>query len=191
MMAAYQLKAIPARFYTTTLDVLALAEQLGDVGLLHTLMQRPYINGSLAGCWGTVTDQWAPQSPTSCERPDISLWDTGCLLLNQKAYSARHQALAADGEFLPITVDGEPMQVFNCMTWGKEDMSLTEKAYLDGYEDGIATLAFDEADIAGKMVFKSQLEAGARLYVSAAFKELVETHQLQGLRFDPELMDPF
>ena len=191
MAAVYQLKKIPTRFMEGQTDVLQLAQQLGDEGLVEKLMMRPYLNETMKASWGSVTDSWRPLSFTSNEKPDISMWDAGCLLLNQKAYSALHQALAADGEFLPITVDGEPMQVFNCMTWGKEDMSLTEKAYLDGYEDGIATLAFDEADIAGKMVFKSQLEAGARLYVSEAFKTLVEAHQLQGLRFDPELMDPF
>lgn len=190
-MAAYQLKEIPSRFYTTTLDPLALAKQLGDEGLLKTLMQRPHLNTSMAAYWRTVSDSWAPQSPTSSERPEISLWDCGCLLLNQRAYDALQHPLAGDGEFLPITVDGEPMHLFNCMTWAQEDMTLTEKAYLDGYEDGIATLAFDESSITGKMVFKSQLEGGGRLYASAAFKALVEQRNLQGLRFDPELLDPF
>lgn len=191
MTAAYQLKRVPERFFEGQTDLLALARQLGDENLVERLLMCPHLNEPLLPLWGDVTDSWHKLSATSTEKPDISLWNAGCLLLSQRAHQVLHPHLAAAGEFLPISVDGEPMHVFNCLMWGKEDMSLTEKAYLDGYEDGIATLAFDLADVAEKMIFKSKLEAGATLYASEAFKHLVEQAGLQGVRFDTELMDPF
>ena len=191
MTAAYQLKRVPERFFEGQTDLLALARQLGDENLVERLLMCPHLNEPMLPFWGKVTDSWHKLSATSTEKPDISLWNAGCLLLSQRAHQVLHPHLAAAGEFLPISVDGEPMYVFNCLAWGKEDMSLTEKAYLDGYEDGIATLAFDLADVAEKMIFKSKLEAGATLYASEAFKHLVEQAGLQGVRFDTELMDPF
>ena len=191
MTSAYQLKRVPERFFEGQTDLLTLARQLGDENLVERLLMCPHMNEPMQPFWGDVTDSWHQLSMTSSEKPDISLWNAGCLLLGQRAHQVLRLHLTADGEFLPITVDGEPMHVFNCLMWGKEDMSLTEKAYLDGYEDGIATLAFDEADVAEKMIFKSKLEAGATLYASAKFKALVERSGLQGVRFDADLMDPF
>lgn len=191
-MTAYQLKDIPDRFMGTETDVMSLAEQLGDENLVEMLMLQPSSNESLQPIWrDVVVDSWCPLSPTSTERPDISLWEAGCLLLNQKAYTALKAALTGHGEFLPITVDGEPMHVFNCLTFAQEDMGLTERNYTDGYEDGLLSLVFDEEDISNKMVFKSRLEGPGILYVSKAFKALVDQSELQGLRFDEDLLDPF
>ncbi|MBP7546484.1 MAG: hypothetical protein KA754_00875 [Corallincola sp.] len=186
------LKEVPDRFYGSSITISELAKQLGGGdGMLERLFLRPHQNEPMASYWGSVTDHWMKRSVTSREKPDICLWGSGCLLLNLRAYYALGEQLSGQGEFLPITVDLESMFVFNCLTWGKEDMGLTETQYVDGYEDGIATLAFEPDDIATKLVFKSKLAGAGLVFASHAFKELIEAHQLQGLRFDADLMNPF
>lgn len=191
-MTVYQLKMIPERFMAGQLDLLELAEQLGGEDLLMTLMNHPFSNESLQPYWKSkeVLECWGPLSPSSCEVPDVCLWGAGCLLLSAKAYDALHGALQHDGEFLPIVVDGEPMQIFNCRTFVKEDMTLSERKYLNGIDDGLQTLVFDEHELEGHQVFKSE-KVGAVLYASQSFKDLVEANGLQGLRFDTDLLDPF
>ncbi len=192
MSDVYLLKEVPDRFYGSSITISELAKQLGGGdGMLERLFLRPHQNEPMASYWGSVTDHWMKRSVTSREKPDICLWGSGCLLLNLRAYYALGEQLSGQGEFLPITVDLESMFVFNCLTWGKEDMGLTETQYVDGYEDGIATLAFEPDDIATKLVFKSKLAGAGLVFASHAFKELIEAHQLQGLRFDADLMNPF
>lgn len=191
MAAAYLLKKIPQRFMGTTLDAVGLAEQLGDLELITMLVEQPVKNTSLLPYWRDVSDSWAPLSKTSTKLPDISLWESGCLLLNDKAYEVLSEPLKGDGEFLPVTVDGQRMRVFNCLAFGKEDLSLTERQYIDGYENGISSLAFDEEDIKPKLVFKSLMAGAGLLFASQRFKELCERGGLEGLRFDADLMDPF
>lgn len=192
MSDVYLLKEVPDRFYGSSITISELAKQLGGGdGMLERLFLRPHQNEPMASYWGSVTDHWMKRSVTSREKPDICLWGSGCLLLNLRAYYALGELLSGQGEFLPITVDLESMFVFNCLTWGKEDMGLTETQYVDGYEDGIATLAFEPDDIATKLVFKSKLAGAGLVFASHAFKELIEAHQLQGLRFDADLMNPF
>lgn len=192
MSAAYLLKEVPDRFYGSSITISELAKQLGGAnGMLRRLFLQPEQNEAMASYWGTVTDHWMKRSATSHEKPDICLWGSGSLLLNLRAYNALREPLSGQGEFLPITVDLDPMYVFNCLTWGQEDMGLTETQYVDGYEDGIATLAFEPDDIATKLVFKSRLAGAGLVFASHSFKELIEGHQLQGLRFDADLMNPF
>ena len=44
------------------------------------------------------------------------------------------------------------------MNFAPEDLTLTEKTYLDGYEDGSKTLLFDTNDIQDKLLSKSKLQ---------------------------------
>lgn len=191
MSAVYQLKNVPERFMSEQTDVVQLAEQLGDEDLVETLLNRPFANESMKPYWGPVEGKWQSLSSTSAEKPDISLWDLGCLLLNQRAFTSLKDALAEAGEFLPITVDGELMYIFNCQEWGQEDVSLSERKYLNGYEDGLKSLVFEPGDVITKTVFKSKLAGAGFLYASESFKHLVDDADLQGLRFDTDLLDPF
>ena len=53
------------------------------------------------------------------------------------------------------------------------------------------TLFFDEVDIANKAIFKSKLQHAMSYYCTEKTKLLIEQHQLKGLRFDADLIDPF
>ncbi|WP_139243723.1 hypothetical protein [Alkalimonas amylolytica] len=63
--------------------------------------------------------------------------------------------------------------------------------YQGGFPFGLETLVFDESDVAGKMIFKSELQGCKALYASAVFKELCEAHSLTGVLFDENLLNIF
>lgn len=192
MNTVYQLKQMPERFMGLQLDVVSLAEQLGDMDLLDKLMQYPASNEPLSPIWkDTVSDEFQPLSPTGTEIPDISLWDATCMVLNGKAFSALKRYLEHEGEFLPITVNGEEMYIFNCLEFGKEDTVHTVKKYVNGTDMGLEHLSFDEKDVSRRFVFKSQMKGCNTLYCTSSFKALLKEFSLEGLRFDEDLVSPF
>lgn len=189
----YQLKHIPKTYKALQLDVMTIAEKLDDYGLITTLMNAPLTGESLAGKWKSIETSLQSLSASGNNTPDISLWDSQGLYLSAKAYDALADALKDDGEFLSIVVDGEPAYLFNCRVFGQEDLSLTERKYLDGEPDGVASLVFDEAELgkSNRHVFRSKLQGCTALYASDKFKQLCEKHNLNGVRFDTDLLNIF
>ena len=45
--------------------------------------------------------------------PDVTIWTSGVLVFNPKAYEVFHDSLAKAGEFLPVSVYGETYHLFN------------------------------------------------------------------------------
>lgn len=193
MKMVYQLKYERQSYKALQLDVMTIAKKLGDYGLITTLINAPLTGDSLADKWKCIDTTLQNLSPNGSEIPDISLWDSQGLYLSAKAYDALAITLKDDGEFLSIVVDGKPAFLFNCRVFGQEDLSLTERRYLDGEPDGVATLGFDEADltISKRSIFRSKLQGCTILYATARFKQLVEQHNLTGLKFDSQLLDVF
>lgn len=189
----YQLKHDPKNYKALQLDVMTIAEQLGDFSLITTLMNAPLTGESLASKWKCVETSLQSLSKSGIKTPDISLWDSQGLYLSSKAYDALGDVLKSDGEFLSIKVDGEPAYLFNCQVFGQEDISLTERKYLDGEPDGVVSLVFDEADLAnnGRYVFRSKMQGCTILYATERFKLLIEKHNLSGINLDNQLLNIF
>lgn len=191
-MKIYQLKQRPDEFKTLTLDIMTLANQLGDRKLVKQLRVQPATNEPLLPIWkeGVVSkfeDVLGKDSPL----PDVSPWRGTCLALSAEAYRKLKPVLASEGEFLPINVGDETIYAFNCLSFGIEDESVCLKKFTDGFEDGLETLEFDEEDIESRYVFKSRLQGCTVLYATESFKHLCEEYGLMGLRFDENLLDPF
>ncbi|MEL0605542.1 hypothetical protein [Pseudoalteromonas undina] len=70
-------------------------------------------------------------------------------------------------------------------------MSLTERAYLDGFEGGLKSLVFDDEDVSNKLIFKSKMQSGLSLYCTDNFKKLVNDNSLTGLVFNTDLLTCF
>ena len=62
---------------------------------------------------------------------------------------------------------------------------------LNGLENGLKTLCFNEDDIATKTLFKSKLQGGMANYCTNKFKQLVEDNNFTGITFDMDLLNPF
>lgn len=117
---------------------------------------------------------------------DVNLF-TNYLVLNQKAYIALGNYLQVYGEFIPLRCDKE-LILFNPLVFEEEDEFLTEKAYLNGIEDGLKSLSFKSDK---NLVFKSCMQGGTALYCNAAFKSLVNENSLSGLSFNSDLVSIF
>ncbi len=121
---------------------------------------------------------------------DVNLYGN-FLVLNIRAYECLSQFMRGCGEFSLLKTDGDELFLFNPLNFVKEDLSLTEKAYLDGFEDGIKNLVFDNDDINEKLLFKSKLQGGLSIYCTDDFKNLVANNELSGLIFSTDLLSPF
>lgn len=117
---------------------------------------------------------------------DINLFSS-YLVLNEKAYKAIGNHLQGCGEFVPLNCEKE-LFLFNPLIFEKEDEALTEIAYLDGFEDGLKSLAF-KSDL--NLIFKSSMQGGKSIYCNAAFKTLVKESNLTGITFNNDLLSVF
>ncbi|MCX2834474.1 hypothetical protein [Microbulbifer thermotolerans] len=195
MITVYQIKH-PPEYMSGFLNILDLSKQLGGedsdkvLRQLHTTMMH---KEPLSPLWKPgVSCIFKKNSPVSEKVPDISTWGGPRLLLNIRAYELLKERIAPEGEFLPITVDGEPMQVFNCLSFAKEKEELCVRKYFQGKPTHeLETLYFDGEDVADRYLFMSKLQGGSFLYCSTQFKALVEELGLEGLRFDENLLSPF
>ncbi|AVF72739.1 hypothetical protein J4H27_06035 [Vibrio alginolyticus] len=191
-MKIYQLKQRPEEFKTLTLDIMNLANQLGNKKLVRQLRLQPSTNEPLLPIWkdGVVGD-FEDVLGKNSTMPDISTWYSTYLALTAGACDKLESVLASEGEFLPINVGDETIYAFNCLSFGAEDESMCLKKHTDGFEDGLETIEFDEEDIEPRYVFKSRLQGCTVLYATESFKLLCEEHGLEGLKFDEDLLDPF
>ncbi|WP_426370340.1 hypothetical protein [Pseudocolwellia sp. HL-MZ7] len=120
---------------------------------------------------------------------DVNLYGN-LLVLNTRAYGYLNEAIKSCGEFSPLRTDGEKLFLFNPLEFVQEDLSLTEKAYLDGFENGLKSLVFERDDINDKLLFKSKLQGGLSIYCTDAFKELLADGELKGLIFNKDISRP-
>ncbi|MFE8070140.1 hypothetical protein QQM79_03695 [Marinobacteraceae bacterium S3BR75-40.1] len=186
----FRLKEDNDRFKTPGIGPQPLRDALGDDDLVVKVFKQPGTNESLREIWQPLHFTMDSVCDNNPQTPDIAPWRSH-LVLSSKAFALLESELAPFGEFLPGYADGEPVTLFNCMTFGEEDKSQTTIEYIDGDPCGLETLAFVEADIKDKPVFKSRMQNGMTLYCTSSFRKLIEEHGLQGLAFDEDLLSPF
>jgi len=113
------------------------------------------------------------------------------LVLNQNAYNHLGNKLSEYGEFILLKTDGDELILFNLLTFGKEEKTLCERRYIDGYEDGLKSLVFDLKDVSDKLLFKSNLQGGLSIYCTEIFKNLLLECKLTGVDFNNDLLSAF
>ncbi|WP_417355052.1 MULTISPECIES: hypothetical protein [Gammaproteobacteria] len=169
-----------------------LLENYPNISDVKMIMDQPYTNESLKPFWKlmdfSMHDGSSAQSGT--RMPDIALWRSG-LVLMPKALDYLQDYLAPHGEFLDATCEGQPVSLFNCLTFVQENMDETIIEYIDGVAVGVEHLAFEEKEAANNFIFKSKLQHGQFLYCTDDFKSLCEKYDLNGLRFDSDIMNIF
>ena len=189
-MTIYRLKPAVNTYEVIDLDLIQFAELLGDDASFSLVRSQPRTNESLLPRWKEPKVDLSEPFRGGEPIPDISCKGI-YLVLTDPAYQAFRELLARDGEFLPLIAGGQKFWLFNCRSFGKEDMEVTRITLLDGYPDGLEALAFDEGDIKDKTVFKSELDECFSLFVTDAFVQRYKACGYTGLRFDENLIDIF
>lgn len=172
------------------LDIFTMSEKLKpyapkDMNILRYLRQLHLNNDKLSIIWPNELE-CSFFGNSKKEHQDINSFD-GLLVLRMNAYELLKDELRKYGELLKLNVEGVPMMMFNPFIFGKEDNTLCEKEYTDGFESGYKSIVFEEDDVINKSIFKSKFTGGLVLYCNDKFKELVEVNNLSGLDFDQDL----
>ncbi|RZF83167.1 hypothetical protein EXT46_06885 [Pseudoalteromonas sp. CO325X] len=149
--------------------------------LLIKLQRLPYENQSFSSLWDGNNLSFI-FNPESNDDFDLNIVGT-YILLKMSAYSVLKNLMVDFGEFIKVNTDRGEMMLFNLLTFAKEDLSLTERAYLDGFEDGLKSLVFDKSDTRNKNLYKSKLEGGNFVYCNELFFNAVENNNLTGVTF--------
>lgn len=121
--------------------------------------------------------------------PDISIWATGVLVFNPKAYEVFNDSLAKAGEFLPVSVYGETYYLFNTLYVIPDtaiDKSKAVEVIDTGVHFGQTNVIFDEAFLAAEKisVFKSNTNKLLNSFCTEEFKKVYEANNFKGLVFE-------
>lgn len=141
---------------------------------------------------------WAPpeltftddsDQKTAKTLPDITCWFTDELILSDKAYSLIHKQIRNCGEFLPATYDGETYWVLHVTTViDSNAIDITNSSRTteeDGYVQ-VDSLQFKQS-YQYPILFKTEYTDYRNIYCTDKFKQLVESHNLNGLVFSGDL----
>lgn len=134
-------------------------------------------------------------SQNFCGNPDaladITLWCSGNLVLNVRAYMVLQQALCRVGEFLPVSCAGVNYHIFNILNVIPDaivDKENTKECYEGKVYMGLTSLAFHTSELAEHLIFKTNADKRVSAYCTDAFKQLIDRHKLKGLRFETNLL---
>jgi hypothetical protein len=194
-MNIYQLKKPTDTYDVVELDVVTMTKQIlsktdlkfDDV--VKTVMDIPKGETTLLSL-SKDGFQCRHHPKAKKQNYDINLYGS-FLILNKKAYNCLHKSFSSYGEFVPLDTSGEDLILFNVLTFGVEDSTLTEMGYLDGFEDGLKSLAFEADDIEKKLIFKSKLQGGFAIYCTDELRTLVTENDLSGITFNKDLLSLF
>lgn len=122
--------------------------------------------------------------------PNITLFATGLLVLDKRAYNTLVNELASCGEFLPALINGEDHYLLNPLYVIPDeavDCNNAVEKVDSGVHLGQSNAVFDEEflNTNGTMVFKTKVDKLIFSYCTQQFKDRYEALSLTGLIFEP------
>lgn len=117
--------------------------------------------------------------------PDVTIWNSGLLVLNQKAYISLSNDLNKVGEFLPVKVEGLHYYLLN--TIEKIDEQYLDKS--NAKEDpniygALINVSIDSKAFKNRIILKSSIDDYLYMLCSSEFVEKVKYYGLKGLLFE-------
>lgn len=187
MKQFYRLQPEKNKYMYFELDAYDLLETLGGDFDITTFGE------SKKDIWKPVKGKFYSSEDTSILIPDITIWSSNLLILNEKAYDALSDKLSHLGEFLDVTVESTPYYLFNIMNQLDNkviDNDKTEQALFKGQVVGLKTLGFKADSIKDKnLLFKIDYDNGVDLFCTDEFKSMVENFRLTGLAYHTKLAE--
>ncbi|MES2826416.1 MAG: response regulator receiver protein [Pseudomonadota bacterium] len=147
----------------------------------NTIQDFSINNLSLANYWQPLSTGFSTIARQENLIPDIANWIGATLLLSPKAYRYLGDLLSPFGEFLPIQIESETFQIFNCLT----------VAEINSVPGDSEKFSFNEDSIGDKLIFKTPYQHCLDIYCTARFQEAVESFDLKGVIFDKNILSPF
>lgn len=163
---------------------------------IHQKLGDPFILGRTS----TWTDIWVPLEVKFHDLsdrgkiltpPDITVWFTSDLVLNEKAYRKLQEPLAEYGEFLPLKCEGNPywlLHVFRITGMEAVNEQRSQRTIDEADFITIESLTFNEEVVQDNLIFKSIYDEARTLFCNKPFTELISQTQLRGLKFTTDLV---
>lgn len=171
-MAVYKIENDGFRFQELDLEVFDFQRHFPDDISTLELFQFSENNLSLAKYWPEMSTGFSPIEGGENLLPDISCWIGATLLLAPKAFRLLGELFSQCGEFLPIFIEGEKYQIFNCLT----------VCEATNYSSGKLNFS---SDCGNKYVaFKPQKEVDFHLYCTEMLKDAIDAFELKGISFE-------
>lgn len=120
--------------------------------------------------------------------PDISVWN-GHLYLSSKAYDALAEKLAGSGEFLPVSSDEGSGYLVNVLNIADDFDAVDDKLTVRNEWNELVSLGFDEEKLEEIPLFRTKQDTYRGIYCSDRIKDAIESAQLSGVIFSPDLAD--
>ena len=177
------------------LDTISLANKIAKTSsmpvndIIKVLMSQAYSNTSFTSLFTGSFDCEFNQEALSDDF-DINVLGT-FIVFKPSAFEILKPLIQDFGEFIEINTNRGLMILFNLLTFGNEDLSLTEVKYSDGFEDGLHSLVFIESDVKNKPIFKSKMEGANLIYCNEDFFNVVKRNNLTGIDFYKDLLSIF
>ncbi|WP_444941262.1 hypothetical protein ACJJI3_01585 [Microbulbifer sp. ZKSA004] len=191
MPAIYAIRDDGFRFKNLDLSILDIARHAPDDSDPDSILDFSLRNTAMAAWWPPMgahflSNEGFEGSPI----PDISSGLGATLVLSPKAKRYLGDLLESYGELLPVEAEGEVYYLFNCRTFGQEDLDVSQHEYLGDTPISLKALAFT-GDAEKLATFKSKFENCATVFCNEQFKCAVEKFELTGISFDENLVEQF
>lgn len=170
-MKIYKVENDGFRFQELDLEVYDFQRYFPNEISTLELHQFSENNLSLTKYWPSMSSGFSPIEGGENLLPDVSCWIGATLLLSPKAYRLLGETLKPFGEFLPISIENDVYQIFNCL-------SACTVTSGDEYQ-----MEFDQADVKNKVIFKPEKGFDSNLYCLDQLKSAIESFDLQGVVF--------
>jgi len=191
-MKTYLIKNDGYKFQEFDLEIEGFLDFIPESYELIDIYDFSLKNISFKQWWGNVkTGFTAIDDDLKATIPDISRWIGATLILSPRAYNILNPLIDSYGEFLPVQCYGETFYIFNCLTLGKADETMSEKSFFEGEVIGINKLTFEKNDILDKPIFKTTYTNCLDIFCNNDIKNIIQKNKLNGVIFNESLIAEF
>lgn len=184
-------RALEPEYREINLDLLDIISASPEEVDLDALLKFYEANLSMSEWWQTIPcDFFDEANDQDKSIPDICIWTGATLILSRRAYNLLKDSIEPFGELLPLSISGERYYLFNCLSYGVDDLDACESEIEDGQQLWVRKLVTEPKD-EEQLLFKSEYDKGHTLLCNQRFADIISQLELKGLSFDNELVKNF